>query len=197
MAITFVATGIDEMIVLILLFANAKKLKSIRNIYIGQQIGMTILLLLSLLTVYGIALISGKWIGLLGFLPIIIGLKILFFGEEEGDDEKQEWELKTKKFRSQIVSVALLALTGGAEELVIFIPYFAALDAFDTMIAALTFFVMIPIWCTVCKKISSIDRFQAGVQKYERIILPIVFIGIGLSVLIENNTLQNVMSLFK
>lgn len=193
--VTFIATGIDELFVLTIIFVYAKSKKSIKDVYIGQQIGMIVLLTISVLAVFGITLITEKWIGILGFLPIIQGIKILINGDDD-DDEKEEVINKTSRYKSLILSVAVIAIAGGGEELAIYIPYFASLSTEYLIITLITFTILVPIWCKICSNISSIKEIQDTATKYERILLPIVFIGLGLFVLIENNTFSKIMSLF-
>lgn len=192
--ITFIATGIDEIFVLTIIFVYANNKKSIRDVYIGQQIGMIILLAISVLAIFGITLITEKWVGILGFLPIIKGVKILINGDD--DDEKEEIINKTSRYKSLILSVTVIAIAGGGEELAIYIPYFASLSTEYLIITLITFTILVPIWCKICSKISSIKQIQNTATKYERILLPIVFIGLGIFVLIENNTFSKIMSLF-
>lgn len=192
----FIATGVDEIVVLTILFVHATKRKSIRDVYIGQQIGMIVLLALSVLAVYGISLVSEKWIGLLGFLPIIQGVRFWINGGDDDDDEDDEIIEKTTKFSSLILSVTIIAIAGGGEELAIYIPYFAALDPFNLLITLITFNVLVPIWCTICRMISSKKQIQEMIEKYEKVMVPIVFIGLGIFALLENNTFSAIMSLF-
>jgi len=191
--ITFIATGIDELFVLTILFVYAKNKKSIRDVFIGQQIAMIVLLGISVLAVFGITLITEKWIGLLGFLPIIQGLRLLIIGD---DDEKEEVVNKTSRYKSLILSVTIIAIAGGGEELAIYIPYFASLSTKSLIVTLITFNILVPIWCEFCRNISSLKQIQETVEKYERILIPIVFIGLGLFVLIENSTFSAIKSLF-
>jgi len=188
---TFVATGIDEIVVLTILFVHYKESNSVRDIYIGQLISMIVLLAISLLAVFGVATIPKAWIGLLGFVPLILGIKVLLTGDTESDDEYEEKDLikKTKKFNNLILAVAMIAIAGGAEELSIYIPYLASLNTKNLITTLITFILLVPIWCAVCKKLSSVKRIRERIEKFERIIVPIVFIGLGIFVLIENNTL--------
>ena len=187
---TFIATGIDELIVLTVLFVYYKNRGQVKDIYIGQQLSMLVLLGISLLAVFGITFIPPRYIGLLGLVPIGMGLKVLFFGEDDQEVEEKELVQKSKKFSSLILSVAFIAVAGGAEELTIYIPYFASLNLLNLIVALIIFNLLVPVWCTLCKKISKIKRVEEKIEKYERIIIPIVFIGLGIFVLIENNTLS-------
>ncbi|MEN2465281.1 cadmium resistance transporter [Ornithinibacillus sp. FSL M8-0202] len=195
MAIMFIAAGIDEMIVLIFLFAHAKSKRQERQIYIGQQLGMTGILIISLIALYGISFITGKWTGLFGLLPIAIGIMALF----EGDDEEEERERilhKTSIFSNLTLRVFVIALAGGAEEVAIMVPYFTTLTSYQIILASITFFVMVLIWSGLCHLLASSSKVYTFVNKYKRIIIPLVFIGIGLHILLENDTIETILDLF-
>jgi len=188
--LTFIATGIDEIVVLTVLFVHYKKPDAIRDIYIGQQISMLVLLIISLLAVFGIAFIPREYIGLLGLVPLGMGLKVLFVGEAEENDEEKELIQKSKRFSSLALGVALIAIAGGAEELTVYIPYFASLNTSNLIGSLLIFNILVPVWCSVCKRLAKVKRIEERIEKYGRIIMSIVFIGLGIFVLIENNTLS-------
>ena len=193
--ITFIATGIDELFVLTIIFVCVKNNKAIRSVYIGQQIAMIVLLVISVLAVFGISIVTQKWVGILGLLPIIQGLGMLINGDE-GDDKDEEVISKTRRYKSLTLSVAVIAIAGGGEELAIYIPYFASLSTSSLIVTLITFNALVPIWCMFCRKISSLKQIQEVVSKFERILLPIVFIGLGIFVLVDNNTISSIISLF-
>ena len=72
-AAIYVATGIDYLVILILLFSQVKK-GQVKHIWIGQYIGTAIVIGASLLVAQGIVnLIPQQWvIGLLGLLPLYL-----------------------------------------------------------------------------------------------------------------------------
>jgi len=190
----FIATGFDELVVLTILFVHAKENKSIKDVYLGQQIGMIVLLFISLLAVCGITLIPHKWVGLLGILPLFQGIRILIHGNE--DEEDEDILQKTRKFNHLMISVAFIAIAGGGEEIAIYIPYFASLTITNLILTLIVFNVLVPVWCTFCRRISSIKHIQEIVEKYERILVPVVFIGLGIFVLLENKTVSAIINLF-
>src|SRR5690625_2839088 len=77
----YVATGIDYLIILILLFSQIKKGQA-KHIWIGQYIGTAIIIAASLLVALGITwLIPQQWVlGLLGLIPLYLGIR---FGSRE------------------------------------------------------------------------------------------------------------------
>ena len=194
MVLMFVAAGIDEMLVLIVFFAHANNAKQIKQVYVGQQVGMTSVLIVSLLALYGISFINGEWTGLLGLLPIVIGVMALF----ERDEEEEDNALLSKSsiFSNLSVRVAIIAIAGGAEEIAVIVPYFTTLTMIDLFLAAVTFFVMVLIWSIICHVLSSTKQVYAFVNKYERIFIPVVFIWIGIHVLLESDTIETILDLF-
>ncbi|HEY9649922.1 MAG TPA: cadmium resistance transporter, partial [Coleofasciculaceae cyanobacterium] len=70
----FVATNIDDIIILLLFFAQVDAKFRRRHIVFGQYLGFTLLILASLPGFFGGLLVPHEWIGLLGLLPIVIGI---------------------------------------------------------------------------------------------------------------------------
>ena len=194
---TFMATGFDEIVVLTIIFLSTKDKNDIKKVYIGQQIAMIVLVLISLLAVFGIASIPRAYVGLLGFIPLIQGIRVLLNKEDDSEYEKKDIIKRMGSFNNLIWSVAIIAIAGGAEELTIYIPFFASLDSTNLIIALITFMVLVPIWVTICRKFSSIKHIQNIVEKYEKIIVPVVFVLLGAFVLLENGTLTMILDLIQ
>lgn len=84
--IAFAATNIDDIIILLLFFSQIDSNFRRRHIFIGQYLGFTAIIILSLPGFFGGLVIQREWIGLLGILPIAIGIKQLVNREEEGTE---------------------------------------------------------------------------------------------------------------
>ncbi len=75
--IAFTVTNIDDMMILLLLFSQSDSNFRKRHIFIGQYLGFLTIIILSLPGFFGGLFIQREWLGLLGILPIIIGMKQL------------------------------------------------------------------------------------------------------------------------
>lgn len=193
----FVATGFDEIVMLTVIFAKMKTPRNVRDVYIGQEISMIVLLAISLLAAFGVAFIPREWVGLLGLVPIAIGLKVAITGEDD-DDEADEDEVAKRLTRhsSLVVAVALIAIGGGAEELSVYIPFFSSLLGANLVAAVVTFLILVPVWCALCQRISRIPRIGETIEKYGRVVISVLFVAIGIFVLVENQTVPALLSLF-
>ncbi|WP_449355669.1 CadD family cadmium resistance transporter [Virgibacillus natechei] len=194
-AAVYVATGIDYLVILILLFSQIKK-GQVKHIWIGQYIGTAIIIGASLLVALGVAnLIPQQWvIGLLGLLPLYLGVKIWIKGEEDEDESSILSLFSSGKFNQLFLTVTFIVLASSADDFSIYIPYFTALNMIEIIVAIIVFFIMVGVLCYVSYRLASIDLVSEKIEKYERWIVPIVFIGLGIYIMFENDTFNALFS---
>lgn len=90
-AILYIATAVDLLVILLIFFARAQTKKEYRNIYIGQYVGSVTLIVVSLFFAFVLNYVPEKWIlGLLGLIPIYLGLKVAIFDDCEGEKERNK-----------------------------------------------------------------------------------------------------------
>lgn len=195
--ISYIATSIDYIVILVVLFAQMKRKNgSVRDIVLGQYLGFTILIGVSLLAAFGLALIPQQWIGLLGLVPILIGLKVLFEKEDDDDEENEEILESTNRFSSLILSVAVIMLAAGGDNLGVYIPYFTTLNTFELVVTIVIYYVAAAVLLYLCRRISAVKGVSETVEKYEKIIVPIVFVILGIMIMSENGTFSMILNWF-
>ena len=87
----FVATNIDDILILSLFFSQVSQVLKRKHIVIGQYLGFAALVIASLPGFLGSYFVPPEWIKLLGFVPVIVGLNMLLRPEDDGDDEEVEF----------------------------------------------------------------------------------------------------------
>src|SRR5699024_8766817 len=92
------------------------------------------------------------------------------------------------------LTVAFIVLASSADDFSIYIPYFTALDTVGNLIAILVFLSMVGVLCYVSYRLASLDFVSEKMEKYERWIVPIVFIGLGIYIMYENGTFDALLS---
>jgi len=196
----YIATSIDYFVILLIFFSRERRMKSVFGFVIGHYLGMFILYGVSLLAAYGVRFIPESWIiGFLGLVPIGLGLKVAFQKEKETDEEErvEKIEEKTKLHTWALVfSALLLTVATGGDDLGVFIPLFASYHIVEILWTLLVFLFCIAILCFLSYRLSRFHLIREKLEKYERILVPIVFIAIGLFVLWENGTILKLMSFF-
>lgn len=187
----YIATSIDYIVILVVLFSQfIKKKDGIRNIVVGQYLGFTILIVISLLATFGLAYVPQNWIGLLGLIPIFIGLKVLFEREEDKEEEDEEIIEATNRFGRQFLSVAFISIAAGGDNLGVYIPYFTTINALELVVTLAIFYFLAAVLLYFCYRISAFKSVSETVGKYEKIIVPIVFIALGIMIMFENETVS-------
>ncbi len=186
--ILYSGTAVDLLIILMLFFAKRKSRKDIINIYLGQFLGSVSLILLSLLFAFVLNYIPSKEIlGLLGLIPIFLGLKVLLLGDSDGEAIAKEGLRKDNK--NLIFLVAMITFAScGADNIGVFVPYFITLNLANLIAALLTFLVMIYLLVFSAQKLAQVSSVGEILEKYSRWFIAVVYLGLGIYILIENNS---------
>ena len=186
--ILYSGTAVDLLIILMLFFAKRKSRKDIINIYLGQFLGSVSLILLSLLFAFVLNYIPSKEIlGLLGLIPIFLGLKVLLLGDSDGEAIAKEGLRKDNK--NLIFLVAMITFAScGADNIGVFVPYFITLNLANLIVALLTFLVMIYLLVFSAQKLAQVPSVGETLEKYSRWFIAVVYLGLGMYILIENNS---------
>ena len=186
--ILYSGTAVDLLIILMLFFAKRKSRKDIINIYLGQFLGSVSLILLSFLFAFVLDYIPSKEIlGLLGLIPIFLGLKVLLLGDSDGEAIAKEGLRKDNK--NLIFLVAMITFAScGADNIGVFVPYFTTLNLANLIVALLTFLVMIYILVFSAQKLAQVPSVGETLEKYSRWFVAVIYLGLGIYILVENNS---------
>ena len=194
--ILYSGTAVDLLIILMLFFAKRKSRKDIINIYLGQFLGSVSLILLSLLFAFVLNYIPSKEIlGLLGLIPIFLGLKVLLLGDSDGEAIAKDGLRKDNK--NLIFLVAMITFAScGADNIGVFVPYFITLNLANLIVALLTFLVMIYLLVFSAQKLAQVPSVGETLEKYSRWFIAVVYLGLGIYILIENNSFDMLRTVF-
>ena len=203
--VSFIVTNIDDIFVLMLLFSQASSQAKASNgrtvkgnriyskdIVIGQYLGFALLVLISLLATFGVTLIPDQWVGLLGLIPIYLGVKLFIKGEDEDEGAILS---SLNKFNKFYLSVAFITFANGGDNIGIYVPFFSTLNNNQLVITVVTFFIMVAGWCLIGYRLARVRYVSETLEKYGRWVIPIVFIGLGFYIMAKNGTIQKRKSL--
>ncbi len=194
--ILYSGTAVDLLIILMLFFAKRKSRKDIINIYLGQFLGSVSLIFLSLLFAFVLNYIPSKEIlGLLGLIPIFLGLKVLLLGDSDGEAIAKDGLRKDNK--NLIFLVAMITFAScGADNIGVFVPYFTTLNLANLIVTLLTFLVMIYLLVFSAQKLAQVPSVGETLEKYSRWFIAVVYLGLGMYILIENNSFNMLRTVF-
>ncbi|PRY63745.1 cadmium resistance transport/sequestration family protein [Knoellia remsis] len=191
----FVATNIDDIVVLTVLFAVAARGTSqLRGwqIVAGQYLGLITLIAVSFLAALGLTIVPDDWVGLLGLIPLAIGVLALARTlRGKGDDDEAESALKAVG----LLGVAGITIANGGDNIAIYTPVFRTMSTADTLITIAVFLVLLAAWCLLARAIGTNEKVTEALEKVEHWLVPVVFIGLGVFILFESGTLAHIASL--
>ncbi|MCG5454416.1 cadmium resistance transporter [Micromonospora sp. PSH03] len=138
-AVVFAATDIDDIVILTLFFVAARTTGQPRTweIVAGQYVGIGALALASAVIAGGLLVVPDPWTGLLGLLPIALGVRAL---RSSGDDE-------APPVVTGALGVAGVTIANGADNVAVYVPVFRALGVADSAVFLLVFVLLIALWC--------------------------------------------------
>lgn len=190
----FISTSIDYLVILLIIFAQLKKSSYKTHIYAGMYAGMGILLAFSLLSAFVISFIPEDWmVGLLGLVPLYMGIHYIFAGEEEADENAIIEKIKDSRSGRLFWTVALLTIASGGDNLAVYIPYFSTLDGSQILLVLIVFALAIIVLVEISQSVADLPQVSETIERHEKWIIPVVFIGLGLYILLENGTIQQIL----
>lgn len=184
--LSFISTNIDDIFLLMVLYAQAKDEKSRRLITAGQYLGMGALVGISILGAFGIGFLPGQYTRYLGILPIILGCKMWtdYKKEQKNVDGTAPIEQTLSAAEIKLWGVAMLTVAGGADNIGVYTPVFSVYSSGELVFVAAIFIVMTGLWCLAGSLLSSHSVVRNHIQKYKHILVPAVLTGLGIFILL-------------
>ena len=187
----FAATNIDDIVVLTVLFlASTRGGPRPWQIVLGQYLGFVTLVAISVVAALGLTIIPDEWVGFLGLIPLVIGVIGLVRGLRNGrDDDEAESALKAVG----LLGVAGITIANGADNISLYTPVFRTISPLDTVITIVVFLVLVGVWCLLGRVIGTHQKVTETLEKIEHWLVPAVFIGLGLFILIESGVVPRLI----
>jgi cadmium resistance transport/sequestration family protein len=195
-AIAFIATNIDDIVILLLFFSQISTNFRPQHIVAGQFLGFTVLLILSLPGLFGGLVLSKSWIGLLGLLPVSIGISSLVNRQEDSSEEvlveTEEAEASTiiSFFPPQAYSVAAVTIANGSDNISVYVPLFASSNLETFVVVIGIFFLLLGLWCYAAYKLTNNRVIADILTRYVNNLVPFVLIGLGAFIVLKSGALS-------
>jgi cadmium resistance transport/sequestration family protein len=191
----FAATNIDDIVVLTILFlASTRGRPRAWQIVAGQYLGFITLVAISVVAALGLTIIPDEWVGFLGLIPLGIGLYGLIraIRRRRRDDDDDDDEKITAV---GLIGVAGITIANGADNISIYTPVFRTSSPGDTAVTIVVFLVLVAVWCAAGRLIGTNKVVTETLERIEHWLVPAVFIGLGLFIIIESGVIPRLFGL--
>lgn len=177
--LAFLGTNIDDLVLLALLSASVKTKREEMHIAAGQCLGVAAITALSLVGAFLVRAVPTKYLHLFGLAPII-------FGVAKGI---QNWKGKAAQAQAEqpaigVGTMTMLVLFGSGDNLSVYIPLFAVSGAVQVAVSSVVFMIMALVLCAAGKIIGQIPPIKQLVARWGEVLIPVVFITIGILILL-------------
>jgi cadmium resistance transport/sequestration family protein len=195
---SFTATNIDDIAILTIFFAQVSTTFRPKHIFMGQYLGFIVLIGLSLPGFFGGLVLPKAWIGLLGLMPIVIGIKQLVDHQaNQTEIQTVSTELSSKVMQSKrsgfaslfappTYQVAIVTIANGGDNVGIYLPLFASSSLSSLSIILGVFLVMVGVWCAIAYQLTRHPIVAKGLIRHSGEIVPFVLIGLGIFILVDS-----------
>jgi cadmium resistance protein CadD (predicted permease) len=196
------ATTFDDNLYLTAFFGKVNRTFRPKHIVLGEYVGFTALVLASLPGFFGGLMIPSTWIGLLGLLPIIIGISHLMSREDEGEDVQTvsmnftsgaKYHHHKKSVLAtlrdpQTYRVSAVTIANGGNNIGIYVPLFASSNLPSLGVILCVCYFCIGMWCCLSYFMTRNPLMAPLLTRYGRKIFPFVLIWLGFSILMKSES---------
>lgn len=181
----FLATNIDDIIVLSLFFARgAGHRGTTARITAGQYLGFVGILGGAVLVTLGAgAFLPPEVIPYFGLIPLALGLWAAWQawrGDDDGDDDAK---IAGKKVG--VWTVAGVTLANGGDNIGVYVPVFLALEPAAVVAYCVVFLALVAVLVILAKFVATRRPIAEVLERWEHILFPIVLIGLGIFILVS------------
>lgn len=180
----FVATNIDDVIVLSLFFARgAGRAGTTRRIVVGQYLGFLGILGAALLTTWGASLaLPESAIPYFGLIPLLLGLRAAWEAWQGEDDD----ELDDRK-KVAPLTVAAVTFANGGDNIGVYVPVFLSVSPASILTYSAVFLLFVAVLVAIAKFVATRPGIDESLEKSEHILFPLVLIILGVVILVQGD----------
>ncbi len=182
----FADTNIDDIFVLLMFFSYSSMTFPPKQIVLGQYIGIGLLVAISALGVFFSLAVPSYIIGLLGIVPIAIGIrKIVALRKKSESHSNQASQDKNKNLA--FAAVASVTFSNGGDNIGVYTPLFAKYNSPGEITVLVAIFMsMTALWCIAAYCLVNHPLVALKIRHTGHMILPFILIGLGAYILAES-----------
>ena len=197
----FALTNIDGFVIIVLFFGQAIGRDRVARVVVGTYLGFAAILAISILGAVGVRLLPEATIPYFGLLPLALGLFLAWSAwrehrthptttttpAQDGPGAARSPDTGHAATGPGVFVVAAVTLSDGGDNISAYIPVFSTAGAGEVLTYALVFLVLLAIWCAAGHFFARRHLIADALSRWGRIVLPVVLIGVGLTILVEGH----------
>jgi cadmium resistance protein CadD (predicted permease) len=186
-ALAFISTNVDDLFVLLVLYGQGRRLGSV---LLGQYLGFSAIVGVSLAAAAGALLLRPEWVGFLGLAPVAIGTKMLV--RARGGHRDPSGVASTT---GGSLAVAAVTFANGGDNIAVYAPLFARRTWSGIATVLVVFAVMVAVWCVVAQRLARLPGVSSVLNRWGHRVAPPVLIALGVYIFFSEGAARYVLGM--
>lgn len=184
---SFAITNIDDMFVLVTFYAEASTNKRVTplKITLGQYIGFTVIVIISMIGFGASLVLPSEPIGFLGLLPILLGIwklfDLLFPNKEEEPENSNIAGVKS------VLKLSTITVMNGGDNIGTYVPLFSQAKGVEIAVYVVTYYILLGVWCLVAFLVMKQKHILHMAQRYANVVVPLLYMGLGVYIIVKSS----------
>jgi len=194
-ALSYIGTTTDYFIILLFIFGQYRQPAQVRSVVFGAYLGNAVLVMISVVIALGLKQVPEEWLlGLLGILPIIIGIKNYY---SDSDEVAEVADNLRHSDNQQLIfkMVGITIATCGADNIALYVPYFTMINLTLLPIIFVIFIVILSLALLLAYKVTQMPIIYRLLERFGDKVQLIIYVALGIYVMFAAGTLQHLFTL--
>lgn len=186
----FMATNVDDIVLLTLLFSRLPHRSRALPLMVGQVLGFSLLVVISLLGMLGRQALPHDGLALLGLLPIALGIHR--WRQVDAIDAEPHPAAGAPGCAgligagplAELLGMAGLTVANGSDNIGVYLPLFAQADRSAVTVTLITFAAALALWMALAWGLTRTPALAPLLRRYGGALVPAVLISLGLLILL-------------
>ena len=181
----FIATNIDDIIVLSLFFARgAGQRGTTSRIIAGQYLGFVGILGAAVVVSLGAgAFLPQETIPYFGLIPLVLGLWAAWGAWQGNDDDDDDAKVEGKNVA--VWTVAAVTFANGGDNIGVYVPVFLSVGPGAVVAYCVVFLLLVAVLVMLAKFVATRRPIAEVLERWEHVLFPVVLIGLGIVILVS------------
>ncbi|MDG5486809.1 MULTISPECIES: cadmium resistance transporter [Mycobacteriaceae] len=181
----FIATNVDDIIVLSLFFARgAGQRGTTARITAGQYLGFAGILGAAVLVTVGAgAFLPSEVVPYFGLIPLALGLRAAWEARRGNDEDDNDGGIAGKNVG--IWAVAGVTFANGGDNIGVYVPVFLNVVPAAVVAYCVVFLVLVAVLVLAARFVATRQPIADVLERWEHVLFPIVLISLGIFILVS------------
>ena len=190
-ALAFVSTDVDNFLLVTAQFAAAPA-ERVRRIAAGQFVGFLVLVAAAAAVAAALFDIPTRWVGLLGLVPIAIGLRALVAWRRPPGPGQRPTMSRRWPTAGGAATAALITIGSGGDNLAVYIPLFKGVGVGGHGVVIGVFLVCESLLLGLAHLVGRHHLALRTVDRVGAAVTPFLYVTIGVVVLLRSGTFSGI-----